>query len=455
MGTCCARRRSIELRRGLLVLGVLAWAVPAGAQDRVVTVHGVAYDSLRGQPIKDAVVLVLGATRSATTDARGRFHLDSVAPGIRTITLQHASLDSVGLPGLSRRTIISDSGSDVLLAVPSFATLWRAACGTKPPADTGFVYGTIRDVVSGERIPDATVVLSWVITTVDKKGGARQRRVIGETRTNAQGSYAVCGVPAAMWVRVEARAGDVTGGIDLPPGELRMQRRDLLLGNPADSTSRGTISGILTDGEGFGYSEARIVLDDSAETRSDGDGRFAFPNVRAGTRKLEIFSIGMMPIVTSVDVFPRDSAAVAFQLRRVTTLDVVRVMAPSNRARRLAEGIEERRKSGFGYTMDMTELAAHADFATVLADMPGTRLEYRDGGFNAYVADGRGGQCIPEVWIDGHHMAMATLAMIRPKDVTAIELYSRAATVPLQYRMIERRMLCGAILVWTNWAFGK
>jgi hypothetical protein len=455
MGTCSARRPLSELRRGLLLLGVLAWAVPAGAQHGVVAIHGVAYDSLRGQPIRDAVVLVLGTARSTTTDARGRFRIDSVAPGIRTITMQHASLDSVGLPGISRRTMISDGARDILLAVPSFATLWRAACGSKPPADTGFVYGTIRDVASGGLIPDATVILSWVVTTVDKKRGARQRRVVGETRTNAQGSYAVCGVPAAMWVRVEARAGDMTGGIDIPPGELRMQRRDLFLGNESDTASRGSITGMLTDAEGFGYSEARVVLDDSAETRSGGDGRFTFQDVRAGTRKLEIFSIGMMPIVTSVDVFPHDSATIALELRRVTTLDVVRVIAPSNRARRIAEGIEERRRSGFGYTMDMTELAAHADFATVLADMPGTRLEYRDGSFNAYVADGRGGQCIPEVWIDGHHMAMSTLAMIRPKDVTAIELYSRAATVPMQYRLIERRMLCGAILVWTNWAFGK
>jgi hypothetical protein len=455
MGTCCVRRPSIELRRGLLLLGALAWAIPANAQERVVTVHGVAYDSLRGQPIKDAVVLVLGEARSTTTDARGRFRLDSVTPGVRTITMQHASLDSLGLPGISRRTMITEQRSDVLLAVPSFATLWRAACGSKPPADTGFVYGTIRDVVTGARIPDATVVLSWVVTTVDKKRGARQRRVTGETRTNAQGSYAVCGVPAAMWVHVEARSGDETGSIDIPPGELRMQRRDLFLGNPVDTAARGAISGVLTDAEGFGYSEARIVLDDSAETRSAGDGRFTFGDVRAGTRKLEIFSIGMMPIVTSVDVFPHDSATVALQLRRVTTLDVVRVIAPSNRARRIAEGIEERRRSGFGYTMDMTELAAHTTFATVLAEMPGTRLESREGRFNAYVGDGRGGQCIPEVWIDGHHMAMSTLAMIRPKDVTAIELYSRAATVPMQYRLMEQRMLCGAILVWTNWAFGK
>jgi len=306
-------------------------------------------------------------------------------------------------------------------------------------------------------VPNAALTVSWTETNVSVLEGVRQKRVAGEARANEQGVYAVCGIPVTNWVRIDAH-GDSgrTGSVSLPPTELPVQRRDLLLGTArVESASLGRVTGVLTDQNGFAFSPARIMLDDSVETRSDGNGRFEFQNVLPGTRQIEVFAIGMMPIVTAVEVWPGDSTVLAFQLRTVTVLDVVRVTAPTNRARLIAQGIEERRKIGMGYTMDMTELGSYPSFASALNDLPGARTEYRRGTYAMWVPDGRGGQCQPEVWIDGHHMTMSSLMTIMPKDVTAIELFVRASAVPMQFRPPERLATCGALLIWTNWAFSK
>jgi len=446
-----------HLRR--VVVATLWVAIPsvAAIAQGPVAVNGVAFDSLRGQPLKAALIKIIGQRTTTTTDERGRFRFDSVDPGVRTFIVQHPALDSAGFPGISRRATISPASSEVRLAVPSFQTLWRAACGGTPPSDSGFVYGTIHDVRTREPVPNAAVEVSWIVTAYDKMRGINQRRVYGETKTDANGGYVVCGVPATHWLKVISATVEASGGVDLPPGDLRVVRRDLTIGPTLeqDSTSVGSIVGVLTDQDGVPYSEARIQLDDSSEVRSAGDGRFAFRNVQAGTRQVEVMSIGMVPIVMAVEVYPRDSATITLQLRRVTTLDVVRVTA-SRRGRMIAEGIEERRKLNTGYSMDMTELQAHASFSTVMNDFPGVRVRQNAGDYHIFLNDGRGGQCTPDVWVDGARMSIAAMIMIRPRDVLAVEYFPRASSIPMEFRSrTEQYVQCGAIVVWTNWAVSR
>lgn len=446
--------RSQVARFGLTALPVFALGLKAQAP---VTVRGVAYDSLRGIPLSHAVVGVLGMSASVTTDERGHFSIAGVPQGSRTFVVQHASLDSIGFRGLSRRHLVAPGIDEVRLAVPSFRTLWAVTCGGTPPADSGFLYGTVRHTATKAPVAGARVEVSWIVTTYDKSRGIRQRRVRGRAATDVDGNYAACGVPTSHWLKVAADRQGASAGVDLPPSELRIVRRDMLIGPEilADSASRGTILGHLTDESGAPYSEARVLLDDSTELRSRGDGNFAFRGIRAGTHQLEITSIGMAPIVAIVDVHPGDSAVVEFSIRKVTTLDVVQVTA-STRARKIAEGIEERRRRGLGMQMDMAQLQGYAAFRSVLNDFPGVRVVQKGAGdYQVLVSDGRGGQCTPEVWIDGARQAVASLTMINPRNVTAVEYYARGNMVPIEFRRTELFMTCGAILVWTNWAFSR
>ncbi|MFN2565143.1 MAG: carboxypeptidase regulatory-like domain-containing protein [Gemmatimonadaceae bacterium] len=424
-----------------------------------VSIRGVAYDSLRGEPLRNAFIAVVGTARSAHSDARGHFRVDSVPPGVYVLAAQHDVLDSLGLSALSARADVTDGRDEVRIAVPSFATLWRAACGPgRAPPDSGFVYGTVRDASTQAPVADAFVDLTWIEIRIDKGRGVTQRHRRVETRTDASGRFSVCGVPVAHWLRIGAGVATAAGGpIDLPPGELRVQRRDLLIG-PATRSQRtrdGTISGVLTDAGGAPVADARVIADDTAEVRSRADGSFVIHNVAAGTRQIEILSIGMRPIVTAVDVLPNDTATLALQLHKVTTLDVVRVTA-SRRGRLLAEEIEERRKGGMGYLMDVGDIARRSTLSSVFSDLPSMRVEYRNGNFTVSVPDGRGGMCEPDVWVDGALSAQAALNMIQPREIAAVEVFPRAGIVPTRYRrdLITRRG-CGAILVWTNWALGR
>src|SRR6185503_13744829 len=131
--------------RVTLLAALLSGAMTLTAQTPV-TVRGVAYDSLRAAPLTEAFVTMSGGSRahSATTDTRGRFQFDSVVPGSYTLSMQHPAIDSLGFPGFARRVVLSGKDEEVRIAVPSFATLWRAACGATPaPRDSGFVYGVV------------------------------------------------------------------------------------------------------------------------------------------------------------------------------------------------------------------------------------------------------------------------------------------------------------------------
>src|SRR5687768_9798305 len=77
------------------------------AQPAPVRLVGVAFDSLKGEPLRDAVVAVRGLPASAVTDDRGRFVFDNVPPGRQTIVVQHPVLDSLGFSGLSRPVMVA------------------------------------------------------------------------------------------------------------------------------------------------------------------------------------------------------------------------------------------------------------------------------------------------------------------------------------------------------------
>ncbi len=438
---------------------VVSQTVIAQSGTAPVSVRGVVYDSVRGAPLRNAFVAVVGTVRSTHSDDRGRFRLDNVPPGTYVIALQHDALDSLGFTELSTRVAVTDGRDEVRISVPSFATLWRAACGPGRPAqDVGFVHGTVRDASNGAAVANAFVDVTWVETRVDKRDGVTQRHRRFKTQTDESGRFSVCGVPVAHWLRIGAGAAfGASGPIDLPPSELRVQRRDLLLGPTSRSHSArgGTISGVLADAGGAPVADARVIVNDTTEVRSGADGAFTIRDVPIGTRQVEVLSIGMRPVVIAVDVLPNDTATLALHLHKVTTLDVVRVTA-SRRGRLLAKEIEERRKDGLGYLMDIGDIVGRSTLSSVFSDLPSARVEHRSGGFIVFVPDGRGGLCEPEVWVDGSRSAQGALNMITPQEVAAVELFPRAETVPVRYRLESlSRRACGAILVWTNWALGR
>jgi len=188
----------------------------------------VAWDSLHGVPLRDALVAIAGTSRTAFSDGTGNFTIDSVAPGSYRFVMQHDVLDSIGMSGAMARATVTDGASLVMIFVPSFETIWKAACSTPVPADSGLLFGTVR-LRTGARIPSpAALSASWVDVSYDKGAGFSQHRWRMDALTDTLGNYTLCGVPRATGMRV--RIGLDTLNIEsfdlLPMDRARVIRKD-------------------------------------------------------------------------------------------------------------------------------------------------------------------------------------------------------------------------------------
>jgi hypothetical protein len=368
--------------------------------------------------------------------------------------MSHAVLDSMGLPGVTSRVRFDDARTAVTIAVPSFATLWRAACGDRPvPRDSAFLYGTVRAAANGDPVPGSSIALTWSAFQLRNQVDVAGRRIRSETESDANGEYSVCGVPQDEGLRLEASHEGLAGAaIDIIPGSVRIMRRDLLLG-PADttnSTARGTISGRVSLAEGGPFAGATIVLDDTPAGRTGPDGRFTLHNVVAGTHQVEVLGIGAKPQVFTVAVMARGTAEVAATLSRVTRLEEVRVIA-SPWQMRLLRAIEDRKRSGFAKFIDSTEAAKRLSTGMMVSTIAGVRavpVGRSTQGYSITMLGPNGRPCQPTFLVDGIRVDIEQFLVLSVHEVGVTEVYTRAPSVPIE---LQRGISsCGMIVIWTK-----
>jgi hypothetical protein len=425
---------------------------PLAAQRGLARVRGVVFDSLRGKPLGNASVSIAGGHFTMNTDPSGRFEFDSVPPGTLIITARHALLDSIGLPGLSAKAVVTEGGGDVNLSVPSFASMWRVACGDRQaPRDSGIVYGTIRDAESSRPIADASVEVTWSdFMLLQQK--IRERRWHVDTKSNRAGGYAICGVPVDLATQLYAHAEAAASGVlDLPVGGTRVQRRDLLIA-ATDTSARGRLRGRVIDHLGAVVTDAVIRVDSSSEGRTDSTGAFEVPRVPAGTREVKVLAIGAEPMTILTDILPRETTTLSVQLRPVYTLNTVTTTSTRG-ARVSAAEFDVRRKSGFGYIEDSTTISRYPQFVNALRSFPGLTIQQRPTTLMITVPNGKGGECQPDVLIDGARATFNHLLDLMSSEIGGVEVYTHAAHIPSRFVPTGIQPQCGMILVWTKYGF--
>lgn len=436
---------------------------PVGqAAARAVTVRGVAFDSLHNVPLANAFVILTERSRTTTSDDKGRFVFEAVPPGTYHLSMQHAIFDTLGLSGASARVTVTDGKTPVVLAVPAFASFWNLACRGMPvpTADTGFVYGTVRDARAQQPVAQATVRLSWLdLMNLGTKTASNvtQRRWTSEAQADLQGGYTVCGVPTDLPLQLRANyLGNATGELALAASADRVRRRDLIVPGrtAADSALRGVVSGGVVDAGGRPVGDVRVILENVREVRTDAGGRFLLRDVPTGSHQLEFASVGMTPVTSDVDILAADTTFVSATLRAVTNLQAMSILGAGTRGRAVRR-FEERRQQGFGAYMDSTAIGSRATLAAVFAGFAGVTVQAASANgrrFNIYLPSTGSGPCLAMLQVDGiQQIDHEILGLMHPDDIAAVEVYPQRTTIPSELMRTDAR--CGLVAVWTKRAF--
>jgi hypothetical protein len=173
--------------------------------DAVIT--GTVHDSTRQRPLAGATVFLHGTTHIATTDRLGRFRMRGLPEGEHQIAFFHPYTDTLGL-AITTRPV--STGSDVALHVPS-----ASGCTPEPDADpeipTSHIIGFVLDG-RGDPVADAAVTAEfgpparWTLREA-VRGVTRGRRDQVTRRSDADGRYLICDLPALWPIQLQAERG--------------------------------------------------------------------------------------------------------------------------------------------------------------------------------------------------------------------------------------------------------
>ena len=455
------------------------------------SIVGTVYDSLRTHaPLANATVVLVERSRYATSDARGHFQIDSVPDGHYTLGILHAVLDSFDLQ-LSAVPVDVAGGRSVAVALstPSQATAYSRICPGPHETDTGVIFGRVRDVDDRSPLANATVRTEWTELTVTP-GHIERSRARDAARTSRDGSYLICGVPTRTQIDVDIEYDDFVAGPSLKllgadliaRVDLALSRQDsaaradalgdsanVALGAAGTASLRGTVLGA----DGRVMRDALVsVLGTQRSGRTDAAGAFKIDRIPAGTRTVEVRSIGWEPMTVAMDFSTnaaRDtSLSIGRQAQVLAQVDVNRTaVLPSFMER---SGFEIRRQQGMGAFLTEQDIKKHtfSDFSEVLRGLRGLHVTYTPGGpfpFLNGISDFNQVRCIPNVYLDGASFPISTpgprgptpdyesyrqlRGILYPEAIKGIEVYSNPGTIPAQYDMTSSTG-CGSIVIWTH-----
>lgn len=495
-------RKTLTLFTRTLLGSAVLWPALASAQpmQAMGTVRGTVYDSLTRRPLANAVVEVQETARLTYTDAQGRFSLDSVPVGAQQLTFSSTTLDSLGLYGFARTIEVRTDTRGVVLATPSFRTVYARLCPAtdSPPTDSAIVFGTVYDAADRAPINGAQVVLRWFETDA-KTRGLQLRTPQRTASTGADGVYGICGVPADLALSTSASHDSAASGVfSTVVGPGRILRRDFYLsrelGNLASSANAasvqgtGRIRGTVRDERGNALVGALVVLTTiDRTTNTDSAGRYHFANVPLGTQELSVRQLGRGALYRIIDVTAREEGAHDFVLPTTTVLATMNVRREASVGADQA-GFLRRKNQGFIKVVEREEILKRFDVGSALKRVSGLRVTQQMGTTqvtstrpfcagevpiiidgvpisshgNASLfsstqsvtppqGDGKGGGS------NGPQITMAPpsntsrIDQLAVNDVIAIEFHAGPATVPMEYWSGPPPQ-CGLILIWTVFA---
>jgi hypothetical protein len=418
----------------------------------------------------------------AKPDEQGRYHIDSLPAGRYMIQLTHEALDSLDLAlPASEVLIAAGKTAEVPFSLPSSLALRDAVCrGLTLRKETGAVVGHVVDADTEQPLANADVAISWMELAFDRKTlHANAEQHDNWVRTGPRGEYRICNVPIGSWLLIQLQyAGRAGNAVRVSvSSEEAVVVRNLSLSvveaptlsalDSAGATVRGldsepttddsvdaglylsgtaSVNGVVRGDGGRPLDDVEIrVVNARPMARTGADGRFTLNNLPAGTQLLAVRRIGYLVGDVAVELRPNRTVRQDVLLRRVVSLDSIRVVA---RRSRYADFEYRRKNSPGGRFLTANELAKeHAtELAPVIQHVGGFSIVGFGANTQVFSTSARAGRpnCKEvNVVIDG--VDQATINAVPPHDIAAVEIYAEAAGAPAQYRAE-----CGLIVIWTK-----
>ena len=272
------------------------------------TVVGLVYDSTASAPLAGATVALMGTGRIGESGDDGQFRLDSVPAGEYDVAFFHPRLGVLGVNGAPRRVSVSAGGiSEAYLAVPSRETIVGAWCSAEPGnGPVVSVGGVVVDALTGVPLPRAVVKVLG-----ERRGALRAQPVLAQTRTESDGGYLICNIPAAPGMLVQVEFGTSE---NLPRQIASAGAHVLDLSIPISEPV--TITGsVLDHGSRRPLHGARVqLLGSDFSTLTDSAGKFGLSGVPPGRQTIETSQLGYATRVDSLTVFSNEALGLEIAL---------------------------------------------------------------------------------------------------------------------------------------------
>ncbi|MDB4881099.1 MAG: hypothetical protein JWL60_2545, partial [Gemmatimonadetes bacterium] len=176
--------------------------------------QGVAFDSVRREPMVGAIIQVEGALRFAMADSLGRFLADSIRPGSYRLLIDHPLLDTLGItlvtPALGFE---ANKVTQTFITVPSPETLVGMFCpAARRALGPGALVGRVREPDTDAPAVGARVSLVWYDPDIPGLPTAirptRRPPRVRETVVAEDGTYRLCGLPEKYEGKLQAQRRD-------------------------------------------------------------------------------------------------------------------------------------------------------------------------------------------------------------------------------------------------------
>jgi len=447
----------LALRAVLCLVGALTTPARVQAQDppppvldtvrvraALDTVRGVVFDSLALEPLAGALVVGMPSGATTVTDSLGRFELltDTIAT---RLTIYHEALDRIGLGALQAERP-SDLRRSLTITTPSLLTIWPQLCASRRPLGgrAVIVAGTARASDGSTRVAGAKVIVQWP-KPMYATGGPDLRSE--EVLTDSLGNFLVCGIEEFVELSFLALSQEMRSGVVTVPSDARPLRRvDLVLGA---INERGVVRGLVRESDGPPLANVQLALEGVPDPQvTDGDGRFAFPEVPTGSRMLYVRAIGYHPVGQLVEVLAGDNPPLTIPFAKVVQIEGVTITERVEASRERSE-FEIRKRAGFGRTLDSTAIMRAPNLRAAMQMTQGINVAQGRRGTSEFVILGRRG-CTAYVYLDGTRATMEDVNVIPPTNLAAMEFFASTALAPARFIPVGGDD-CAVVLFWTKW----